>query len=67
MIEDKNQSRTPLSKLGEFGLIEHLTEQFEIKQSSTIKSIGDDAAVLDFKKKQIVVQQICWLKVCTLI
>ncbi|WP_375241582.1 thiamine-phosphate kinase [Lacinutrix sp.] len=55
MIEDKNQSRTPLSKLGEFGLIEHLTEQFEIKQSSTIKSIGDDAAVLDFKKKQIVV------------
>jgi len=55
MIEDKNQSRTPLSKLGEFGLIGHLTEQFEIKQSSTIKSIGDDAAVLDFKKKQIVV------------
>ncbi|MEJ6792076.1 MAG: thiamine-phosphate kinase [Lacinutrix sp.] len=55
MIEDKNQARTPLSELGEFGLIEHLTKQFEIKQKSTIKSIGDDAAVLDFKKKQIVV------------
>ncbi|WP_034060727.1 thiamine-phosphate kinase [Lacinutrix jangbogonensis] len=55
MIEDKNQASTPLSELGEFGLIEHLTEQFEIKQKSTIKSIGDDAAVLDFKKKQIVV------------
>ncbi|WP_452225654.1 thiamine-phosphate kinase [Lacinutrix chionoecetis] len=55
MIEDKNQQRTPLSTLGEFGLIEHLTKQFEIKQKSTIKSIGDDAAVLDLKAKQIVV------------
>lgn len=55
MIEDKNQARTPLSELGEFGLIDHLTKQFEIKQKSTIKSIGDDAAVLDFKSKQIVV------------
>jgi thiamine-monophosphate kinase len=55
MIEDKNQARTPLSELGEFALIDHLTKQFEIKQKSTIKSIGDDAAVLDFKNKQIVV------------
>jgi len=55
MIEDKNQARTPLSELGEFGLIDHLTKQFEIKHKSTIKSIGDDAAVLDFKIKQIVV------------
>ena len=55
MIEDKNQARTPLSELGEFGLIDHLTKQFEIKQKSTVKSIGDDAAVLDFKSKQIVV------------
>ncbi|WP_055447102.1 thiamine-phosphate kinase [Lacinutrix mariniflava] len=55
MIEDKNQARTPLSELGEFGLIDHLTKQFEVKQESTITSIGDDAAVLDFKSKQIVV------------
>jgi thiamine-monophosphate kinase len=55
MIEDKNQQRTPLSELGEFALIAHLTEQFEIKQSSTIKGIGDDAAVLNFKNKKIVV------------
>ncbi|AUC82773.1 thiamine-phosphate kinase [Lacinutrix sp. Bg11-31] len=55
MIEDKNQARTPLSELGEFGLIDHLTKQFEVKQKSTITSIGDDAAVLDFKNKQIVV------------
>ncbi|WP_040279448.1 thiamine-phosphate kinase [Psychroserpens damuponensis] len=55
MIEDKNQSRTSLDQLGEFGLIEHLTKNFDIKQSSTIKGIGDDAAVLDAKSKQIVV------------
>ncbi|WP_028871911.1 thiamine-phosphate kinase [Psychroserpens burtonensis] len=55
MIEDKNQQRTALEKLGEFGLIDHLTKNFEINQKSTIKSIGDDAAVLDFKSKQLVV------------
>lgn len=55
MIEDKNQQTTQLSDLGEFGLIEHLTKNFKIKQKSTIKSIGDDAAVLQFKNKKIVV------------
>ncbi|MDO6595609.1 thiamine-phosphate kinase [Oceanihabitans sp. 2_MG-2023] len=55
MIEDKNQQRTSLSDLGEFGLIDHLTSHFKVSQKSTIKSIGDDAAVLEFKKKQIVV------------
>lgn len=55
MIEDKNQPRTSLSNLGEFGLIDHLTEQIEISQPSTIKGIGDDAAVLDFKDKKTVI------------
>ncbi len=55
MIEDKNPQRTSLEQLGEFGLIEHLTKNFKIEQKSTIKGIGDDAAVLDFKSKQIVV------------
>lgn len=55
MIEDKNQQRTPLSELGEFGLIEHLTKHFKISQKSTIKSIGDDAAVMDFKDKKVVI------------
>ncbi|MCF7566994.1 thiamine-phosphate kinase [Sabulilitoribacter arenilitoris] len=55
MIEDKNQQTTQLSDLGEFGLIEHLTKHFKIKQKSTIKGIGDDAAVLEFKNKKIVV------------
>ena len=55
MIEDKNQQRTELSDLGEFGLIEHLTKNFKVKHKSTIKSIGDDAAVLNFDNKKIVV------------
>ncbi|KJD31670.1 thiamine-monophosphate kinase [Tamlana nanhaiensis] len=54
MIEDKNQQRTQLSDLGEFGLIDHLTKNFKIKHKSTIKGIGDDAAVLDFKKQIVV-------------
>ena len=48
MLEDKNQEKTSLEKLGEFGLIEHLTKDFKIEQKSTLKGIGDDAAVLDF-------------------
>lgn len=55
MIEDKNQQLTQLSDLGEFGLIEHLTKNFVINHNSTIKGIGDDAAVLEFKNKRIVV------------
>ncbi|NJX15296.1 thiamine-phosphate kinase [Tamlana crocina] len=55
MIEDKNQQRTPLSELGEFGLIDHLTRNFKIQHKSTIKGIGDDAAVLNFKNKNVVV------------
>lgn len=55
MLEDKTPQRTALSQLGEFGLIEHLTKNFDIKQPSTFKGIGDDAAVLDFKDKKAVV------------
>ncbi len=55
MIEDKNQQRTALSQLGEFGLIDHLSKNFDAKQKSTIKTIGDDAAVLEFEDKRVVV------------
>lgn len=55
MIEDKNPQRTRLEQLGEFGLIEHLTKNIEIKQPTTLKGIGDDAAVLDFKDKKTVI------------
>ena len=55
MLEDKNQERTSLEQLGEFGLIDHLTQHFPIENKSTLKGIGDDAAVLDFDKNKAVV------------
>ena len=55
MIEDKNSQRTPLSSLGEFGLIDHLTQNFKIKQETTVKGIGDDAAVITTNDNEIVV------------
>ncbi len=55
MIEDSHNSRTNLSELGEFGLIELLTKNLDIKLTSTIKGIGDDAAVLDFENKRTLV------------
>lgn len=50
MIENSNK-RTELSELGEFGLIEHLTNDIKLKNKSTLKGIGDDAAVLDYGNK----------------
>lgn len=56
MFENKDTSRTAISSLGEFGLIDHLTKHFKIEQKSTVLGIGDDAAILDFKTdKQLVV------------
>jgi len=43
--------RTEIATLGEFGLIRHLTETIQIKNTSTRKGVGDDAAVLDYKDK----------------
>lgn len=47
MIEDPNNSRTEISRLGEFGLIDHLTSTIKLVNSSSIKGVGDDAAVID--------------------
>jgi len=55
MLEDKNQQRTSLADLGEFGLIKHLTDAVKLTHKSTIKGVGDDAAVLEFNKKQVLV------------
>jgi len=55
MLENKDQNRTSLGQLGEFGLISHLTKNFPINHKSTLKGIGDDAAVLDFKTRKAVV------------
>jgi thiamine-monophosphate kinase len=49
------ENRTEISNLGEFGLIDHLTRNFEIQNASTVLSVGDDAAVIDHFGKQTVI------------
>ena len=49
----ENKNYTELSSLGEFGLIDHLTRHIELKNKSTLKGVGDDAAVLDYGEKKI--------------
>jgi thiamine-monophosphate kinase len=49
------ENRTEISALGEFGLIDHLTKNFEVQNASTILSMGDDAAVIDHFGKQTVI------------
>ena len=44
-------SKTEIATLGEFGLIRHLTDKIELKNTSSLKGVGDDAAVLDYKDK----------------
>ena len=46
MFDNKASGRQPVSDLGEFGLINHLTKHFKISQQTTIKGVGDDAATL---------------------
>ena len=55
MLEDKNTQKTSLAELGEFGLINHITKYFKVENSSTIKAVGDDAAVLEASEKQTLV------------
>ena len=52
---NKETKQTKISELGEFGLIERLTRNIQLKNKSTLKGVGDDAAVLDYKNKLIVV------------
>ncbi|KOH45269.1 thiamine-phosphate kinase [Sunxiuqinia dokdonensis] len=52
---DNTKNQTTLATLGEFGLIERLTKNIQIQHKSTVKGVGDDAAVLGFEGKQVVV------------
>jgi thiamine-monophosphate kinase len=47
--------KTEIADLGEFGLIKHLTEKIELKNASSKKGVGDDAAVLDYQNKKVLV------------
>lgn len=53
MFENR-QKRTELSELGEFKLIDRLTKNIAIRQKSTVLGVGDDAAILNFGKNQVV-------------
>ena len=48
-------TRTEISTLGEFGLIDHLTRNQEIKNASTVLGVGDDGAVIDHFGRQTVI------------
>lgn len=54
MAKDTKNTKTPISELGEFGLIDHLTKEFAISQKSTVYGIGDDAAVLHPQQPQVI-------------
>ena len=45
--ESNTPKRTDVNTLGEFGLIDHLTQRFPLHHRSSVKGIGDDAAVID--------------------
>jgi len=47
--------RTEIASLGEFGLIERLTGHIQLKNTSTLKGVGDDSAVLDYQGKQTLI------------
>ena len=45
---ENNNERTEVEEYGEFGLIDHLTGTFSLEQKSTIRGVGDDAAIIDY-------------------
>lgn len=47
--------RTEISTLGKFALVERLTESIKLKNTSSVKGVGDDAAVLSYGEKQVLV------------
>jgi len=50
----KEKEHTRISELGEFGLIDRLTKNIQLKNESTLKGVGDDAAVLNYGDKCVV-------------
>jgi len=51
LFKNKSGKTTSISEFGEFGLIDHLTNNIKLKNKSTIKGVGDDAAVIDVGSK----------------
>ena len=51
MFEDRTKPRTEIKDLGEFGLIDFLTDDIELEQKSSEYGVGDDAAVNKSRRK----------------
>lgn len=47
MSEEQKSNRTEISSIGEFGLIDRLTEGMELRNASSVMGVGDDAAVIE--------------------
>lgn len=54
-MSNSSDQKDELANFGEFGLIRHLTRDLTIRNSSTCKGVGDDAAVLDYGDKKVVI------------
>jgi len=52
-----NKEKTNIEELGEFGLIDHLTKNIKLTRENTLKGVGDDAAGLDAKEKNIAINR----------
>lgn len=50
-----DNKQTEISSIGEFGLIDRLTKDFPLRNESSKKGVGDDAAVLEFGDKEVLV------------
>ena len=55
MENNNDTNRTELDELGEFGLIDQLTQDFPLRQASSLKGVGDDAAVIDHEGNRTLV------------
>ncbi len=54
MVDDPKNNEE-ISELGEFPLIKHLTGKIRLKNKSSVCGVGDDAAVLEYQQKQVIV------------
>ncbi len=50
-----DKKHTEIKEMGEFGLINHLTKNFKIRNKSTLKGVGDDCAVIDAGNRKLLV------------
>jgi thiamine-monophosphate kinase len=49
-----SEKRTDINQLGEFGLIDHLTSNFELRNASSLLGVGDDAAVISISDDEAI-------------